>query len=69
MTKQSSYGMSDHERKVLEANIRLVDEKNDLLKDMRVLIAYIRGDKDLKEEVKNIIKYYKKSKYVKKLFK
>ena len=50
--------MSQSEKAILQANIKLVDEKKELLRDIAILIRYLRGDKELKEEVKSIIKYY-----------
>lgn len=52
--------MSQSEKNLLEANIKLVDDKNMLMKDIDILIRYLKGEKELKEDVKNIIKYYKK---------
>lgn len=50
--------MSQSEKCMLEANIKLSDLNNERIRDIEILISYIRGNKSLKEEVRSIIKYY-----------
>ena len=52
--------MTEQERKMLEANRNLVNQKNEMFKDIVLLIRYIQGHKELKEQVKEVITYYKK---------
>lgn len=52
--------MSEQEKKMLEANRNLVNQKNEMFKDIILLIRYIQGHKELKEQVKEVITYYKK---------
>lgn len=52
--------MSETERKILEANIKLVDDKQMMMKDIDILIRFLKGNKELKESVKEIIRYYTK---------
>lgn len=50
--------MTNDERKVFEANKHLVKRKNELERDVRVLVSYLKGRKYLENEVKEIISYY-----------
>ena len=50
--------MSDLERKMFYANLELVNKQKEYLRDISRLISYIKGNKSLKNEVKNIITYY-----------
>ena len=52
--------MSLMERNMLKANKRLVDKNNELLKDLWLLVRYIKGENQLKREVESIIGYYEK---------
>ena len=52
--------MTLEEQRLFEANKRLVDEKSIMIADMNVLCAYILGNKELRDKVKEIIIYYKK---------
>lgn len=51
--------MTKTERTIYEGNLKLLDEKNEMLRDIEVLIRYIRGNRDLKGEVIKIMRYYK----------
>lgn len=55
--------MSQSEKQMLEANIKLTDINNERLSDIYILIKYITGSKELKEktreEVKSIISFYR----------
>ena len=48
------------ERGLYEGNLKLLNENKEMLKDINILIRYIKGDKELKPYVINIVKYYKK---------
>lgn len=48
------------QNQVIEANRKLVDDKNEVIKDIKVLIAFLRGNNTLKEQVNEIIEYYSK---------
>ena len=50
--------MSEKERQILKANMKLVDEKAELLKDIKALILYIKGFACDKEAIEEIINYY-----------
>lgn len=50
--------MSDLERKMFYANLELVNKQKEYLRDISKLISYIKGNKNLKNEVASIIKYY-----------
>ena len=50
--------MTQAEKRMLEANIKLTDTNNEMLRDISILIRYIRGNKELRDEVRNIIRYY-----------
>jgi len=52
--------MTDSEKKMLEANKNLVNQRNEMFKDIILLIRYIQGHRELKEDVKEVITYYKK---------
>lgn len=54
--------MTNEEKKLLDANRKLVEKNMELEADIRVLISYLKGRKYLKEDVKDIIKYYSKVK-------
>lgn len=51
--------MTDSEKKMLEANKRLLNQRNEMFKDIVTLIRYINGHKELKEDVKEVIRYYR----------
>ena len=44
--------------KVLESNIRLMDKQKELISDIKLLVRYIQGNKNLEYEAQNIIKHY-----------
>lgn len=50
--------MSQTERQLLQANKVLVEKQQILLKDIHILISFIRGNKNVTEETINIINYY-----------
>lgn len=50
--------MSEAERNMFYANVELVNQQRVYLKDINKLIAYIKGNTRLKEEVKKIIAIY-----------
>ena len=50
--------MTVYEKKMLAANQRLVEKNTEMENDIRVLISYIKGRKQLADEVKEIINYY-----------
>lgn len=52
--------MTNDEKKLLAANKKLVDKNTELEADIRVLISYLKGRKQLKDDVKDIIRYYSK---------
>ena len=54
--------MTNEEKKLLDANRKLVEKNMELEADIRVLISYLKGRKYLKEDVKDIIKYYSQKK-------
>jgi hypothetical protein len=54
--------MTNEEKKLLDANRKLVKKNIELETDIRVLISYLKGRKHLKEDVKDIIKYYSQKK-------
>ena len=51
--------MSDSDKRLLEANKKLLNQRNEMFKDIYTLIRYIKGHRELKEEVKEIVNYYK----------
>ena len=55
--------MTQQERNMLEANRRLTDINNERLSDIYLLIKYITGSKETKEDIRNeireIIHYYR----------
>ena len=53
-------------RALLDANRKLVDDKNLVINDILVLLKYISGDSSLGYQVKNIMKNYKIEKVVQK---
>lgn len=57
--------MSESERRIVEANIKLMDRIKWTEKDARLLIQYIKGNDDIKKamkkEVKAIIKRYEET--------
>ena len=56
--------MSKLERNLFDANLELVIKQKHMLVDISKLISYIKGNKNLKNEVKNIItKYTRKYDY------
>lgn len=55
--------MGELERKLFYANLELVNKQKEMLVDISKLISYIKGNKNLKNEVKNIITKYTR-KYV-----
>lgn len=50
--------MGELERKLFYANVELVNKQKEYLRDISRLISYIKGNKNLKNEVKNIITHY-----------
>ena len=54
--------MNKEEKRLLDANIKLVEERRTLIRDILVLINFINGDKELKPFVEEIEKYYKNKK-------
>ena len=50
--------MSEMERKVFLANVELVNKQKEYRRDISKLISYIKGNKQLEEEVNSIISYY-----------
>lgn len=56
--KQERKMMSEAERNMFYANVELVNQQRVYLKDINKLIAYIKGNSRLKDEVKNIIRIY-----------
>ena len=50
--------MSSTERQILRANIELVRQLKELKRDMGVLVSYIKGNKNLEEEVENLLRIY-----------
>lgn len=50
--------MTKSEKNIFEANLKLVNEKNEMFKDIITLINYINGNEELKESVYEIIEYY-----------
>lgn len=54
--------MSQSEKCMLEANMKLSDLNNERIRDIEILINYIRGNKELKEEVRSIVRYYSSNK-------
>ena len=56
--------LSVMEKSLLKANSELVSKQREMLRDISRLISYIKGNKNLKNEVKNIIiKYTRKYDY------
>lgn len=54
--------MNKEEKRLLDANIKLVEERRTLIRDILILIGFINGDKELKPFVEEIKKYYEKIK-------
>lgn len=52
--------MGELERKLFYANVELVKIQKKHLVDISKLISYIKGNKNLKNEVRKIIAYYTK---------
>ena len=52
--------MTKDEKNLLEANKKLVEKNMEMEADIRVLISYLKGRKQLKDDVKDIIRYYSK---------
>lgn len=50
--------MSKMERNFYNANLKLTNEKKEMLNDIDILIRYINGNKELKSNVKEITEYY-----------
>lgn len=50
--------LSEDEKRLIEANKKLVDKNNELTRDLLALISYIEG-KSEKEYISGILKYYK----------
>ena len=50
--------MSDIEKRMFLANKQLVEEKTLMEKDIRKLIAYIKGNKYIERDVQEIITYW-----------
>lgn len=50
--------MSAMERNLLTANQELVNKQKLMLKDIIILIGYIKGNASIEDEVNNIVKYY-----------
>lgn len=55
--------MTEMERKIFNANLELVERQKILLRDISILISYIKGNKKLKTEIDNIIEYYTRKDY------
>lgn len=45
--------------RILNANIKLVDKVSEMERDMYILINYINGNKELENQAKEIMEYYK----------
>ena len=62
IVKENWYNISS----LVDANRKLVDDKNMVIADIIVLIKYIEGDSDLSYQAKNIIDNYKSKRWVSK---
>lgn len=49
-------------KNLIDANIKLLDENKQIIKDIQLLSRYIKGEKDLKQQVIEIIEYYENKK-------
>lgn len=47
-----------NEKNLLESNIKLMNEVNELKRDITTIVKYIKGLNNNKEEFENIINYY-----------
>ena len=61
--------MTKEEQRLFEANKRLVDERSLMLADINMLISYILGNNEIKDQVKDIILYYEKKRIPKEEYK
>lgn len=52
--------MSNCEKRILDANIKLTNEKNETIKDIVTLISYINGNEVQEDIINEIIGYYSK---------
>lgn len=57
MSRNNSHDTIE-KNKLIEGNIKLLDKVEELERDITILVAYIKGNKELEEQANEITEYY-----------
>lgn len=57
MSRNVSHDLIE-KNKLIEGNIKLLDKVEELERDIVILVAYIKGNKELEEQANEITEYY-----------